>query len=524
MSSIFNRAILLQQLTTRQTAFDIIIIGGGATGLGTAVDAASRGYSTLLVEQADFAKGTSSRATKLVHGGVRYLAQGDIKLVKSALKERGLMLKNAAHTCKTLQYIIPCYTWWGKWYYGLGLTLYDVLAGKLSLGKTTILNRKQVAAYLPSIPQQHIKGGVMYTDGQFDDARLAINLMQTAIEHNATVVNYCKVIGLIKTNGLVTGVKVQDTLSHAIFTCHAKAVINATGVFVDNVLQLDDATQQHIVAPSQGVHIVIHKKYFEGLNALMIPKTKDGRVLFAVPWQDYVIVGTTDTPVQQVLEEPIALQEELDFILAHINMYMGLSLQQQDILTVYVGMRPLVKKAGTNNTAALSRDHTILFSPSNLVTITGGKWTTYRKMAEDVVNKTIDLIKLPKKLCVTPGLAIHGNTSLPITEAWLAGYGADANAIVTMAQEDASWLDPIHKDFVYKKVQVIWAVRNEMAQTVEDVLARRVRFLFLNARAAIEVAPLVATLMAKELAKDNNWVTQQIHDFTKLASQYIYKN
>jgi glycerol-3-phosphate dehydrogenase len=523
MSNIFSREALLQKAKTTSN-FDVIIIGGGATGLGTAVDAASRGYNTLLVEQFDFAKGTSSRATKLVHGGVRYLAQGDIKLVKSALKERGLMLKNAAHICKTLFYVIPCYNWWGKWFYGIGLTLYDILAGKLSLGKTKILNRTQVANYLPSVPHEKIKGGVMYSDGQFDDARLAINLMQTAVENNATVVNYCKVVELIKTNGLVTGVKILDTLSNTTFICNAKAVINATGVFVDNVLQLDDASQKNIVAPSQGVHIVIQKKYFNGANALMIPKTKDGRVLFAVPWQDYVIVGTTDTPVQHVLEEPKALQEELNFILEHIELYMGLTLKQEDILTVYVGMRPLVKKADTSNTSALSRDHIILFSASNLVTITGGKWTTYRKMAEDVINKTIDLVKLPQKPCVTPSLAIHGNTMATQNEHWLDGYGSDAKAIKTLAQQDVSWLDPIHKDFEYKKVQVIWAVRNEMAQTVEDVLSRRVRFLFLNARVAIEVAPLVATLMAKELGKNEAWVAQQINEFTTLATQYIYKN
>jgi glycerol-3-phosphate dehydrogenase len=524
MNTLFNRELLLQKVTANNN-FDIIIIGGGATGLGAAVDAASRGYKTLLVEQADFAKGTSSRATKLVHGGVRYLAQGDIKLVKSALKERGLMLKNAAHICKTLPFVIPCYQWWGKWYYGIGLTLYDMLAGKLSLGKTKILNAKQVGAYLPSIPHNNIKGGVLYTDGQFDDSRLAINLMQTAIENNAIVLNYCKAVGLLKdNNGKLTGVTLLDSIHNHRFECNAPAIINATGVFVDNVLQLDNASQQKLVAPSQGIHVVIHKKYFEGLTALMIPKTKDGRVLFAVPWHNYVIVGTTDTPVQHVADEPKALEEEITFVMEHIEAYMGLQLKPEDILSIYVGMRPLVKKSGTDNTAALSRDHTIMFSPSNLVTITGGKWTTYRKMAEDVINKTVQLIQLPVKTCVTEQLPIHGNSTEQHSVDWLNNYGSDAAAIQKLLAENAYLNEPIHPAFNYKKVQVVWAVRNEMAQTVEDVLSRRVRILFLDAQAAIEAAPAVATIIAQELGKDAQWIAQQVQIFSTLATQYKFKN
>ncbi|MEI8060291.1 MAG: glycerol-3-phosphate dehydrogenase/oxidase, partial [Ferruginibacter sp.] len=347
-----NRKEMIQRLDEKRE-WDIIIIGGGATGLGTAVDAATRGYSTLLIEQHDFAKGTSSRSTKLVHGGVRYLAQGNIKLVREALKERGLLLKNAPHVTKTLSFLLPCYSLWQKIYYGIGLLLYDLMAGKLGLGKTKIVSRKKIATYLPTINTKKISGAVVYYDGQFDDTRLAINLAQTAAENGATIINYCKVIQLIKDSKKVTGVIIHDEINDVQYLVNSKVVINATGVFTDEILQMDDPTAQNTVSPSQGIHLVLDKIFFPGDVAMMIPKTEDGRVLFSVPWHDKVVIGTTDTPIEIHALEPKPLEEEIEFILHHINKYLNVVIQRSDVKTVFVGLRPLVKKGHLGKTSLM---------------------------------------------------------------------------------------------------------------------------------------------------------------------------
>jgi len=522
------------------TEWDIIIIGGGATGLGTAVDAATRGYKTLLLEQHDFAKGTSSRSTKLVHGGVRYLAQGNIKLVREALKERGLLLKNAPHLTNNLSFVLPCYSLWQKIYYGIGLKIYDVMAGNLGLGKTKIINTKKAKDILQTIATKNLSGAIVYQDGQFDDARLAIDLAQTAAENGATVLNYCKVIQLVKTSdkseqappavanpggGLakekICGVIVQDAISKQQYQLKCKAVINATGIFTDEVLQMDDASAKNIVSPSQGIHLVVDKKFFPGADAMMIPKTEDGRVLFAVPWHDKVVLGTTDTPIESHSLEPKPLQEEIEFILHHINKYLDVTIQRTDVKTVFAGLRPLVKKGTSKKTSIMPRDHTIIVSSSGLVTITGGKWTTYRKMANDVLNTTINIAKLEKKNCVTQHLKIHGWIAIVDKNDPLHFYGADATAIKKLCTQDATLSELIHPSLPNIKAEIIWAVQNEMAVTVEDVLARRTRLLFLDARAAIEAAPTVAQLMAKTMHENNDWIQQQINAFTTLAKQYL---
>ena len=526
-----NRTAFLHNLKA-VNEWDIIIIGGGATGLGIAVDAATRGYKTLLAEQHDFAKGTSSRSTKLVHGGVRYLAQGNIKLVREALKERGLLLKNAPHVTGSLSFVVPCYGWWQKMYYGIGLMLYDMLAGKRGLGKTKIISAAKTKQLLPAIDVNRLSGAVIYKDGQFDDARLAINLAQTAAENGATVLNYCKVIQLLKTQQLVEnpgsgfketvcGVVVEDELNGQQYQLKAKVVINATGVFADEILKLDRPGAKDIVSPSQGIHLVLDKKFFPGTHAMMIPKTADGRVLFAVPWHDKVVVGTTDTPVQKHAAEPKPLEEEIDFIIQHFNKYASATIQRSDVLSVFAGLRPLVKKGSGNKTALMPRDHTIIVSNSGLVTITGGKWTTYRKMANDVLSNAVVVAKLPYKKCITECLKIHGWIAAVNESDPLHIYGSDAEKINELCNSDQSLLQRIHSTLPNIKAEIVWAVRNEMAQTVEDVLARRTRLLFLDAKAAMEAAPAVAVVMATEMGKDEQWVQQQVSSFLTLAQQYL---
>ncbi len=502
-----NRTTMLQQLGGTGE-WDIVIIGGGATGLGSAVDAASRGYKTLLVEKYDFSKGTSSRSTKLVHGGVRYLAQGNIKLVREALRERGRLLTNAPHLTSVQPFIVPVFSWWEKMYYAAGLKVYDILSGKLTLGKTEILSKQETIARLPAIHPKGLSGGVLYYDGQFDDSRLSIDLAATASIHGCVLVNYCSADGFIKNGKKITGVLLTDNLSGKSYTVTTRAVINATGVFTDAVMQMEDAEKHDMVSPSQGVHLVVDSSFFPGTDAMMIPKTDDGRVLFAVPWHGKIVLGTTDTPVETALMEPRPLEEEIEFILKHINRYAQTSIGRKDVLSVFAGLRPLVKARGQKTTALISRDHTLVISPGGLVTITGGKWTTYRKMAQDAVDNAVFTARLAPKACLTKDLPI--------------GNPRNRNGnIERLINTDASLASPIHPAYPYTKAEVIYAVRNEMAQTVEDVLARRTRILFIGAAAAIEAAPLVASIMAQELGKDAIWQQQQVDSFTSLAQQYI---
>jgi glycerol-3-phosphate dehydrogenase len=501
--------------------WDIIVIGGGATGLGIAIDAAQRGYRTLLLEKYDFAKGTSSRSTKLVHGGVRYLAQGNIKLVREALRERGLLLRNAPHLTRTQAFVVPAYHWWEKWYYGTGLKVYDLMAGSLGLGKTEILDRDAVLDRLPVAERKHLSGGVAYFDGQFDDARLAIHMAFTAAEQGAVLLNYMSVTGLTREGKKITGVEAQDTLSGKAYALRGKAVINATGVYVDDILQMEDPASPGMVAPSQGVHIVLDKKFFPGDTALMIPKTADKRVLFAVPWHDKVVVGTTDTPVEQVDPEPLPFREEISFIIYHFNKYLTSDIREADIRSVFTGLRPLVKSGNSGSTSMISRDHTIVVSDSGLVTITGGKWTTYRKMAKDAVDNAAFVGKLEARPCKTDALRMHGWVAAVDTADPLHHYGNDAAAIRALAARDTVAAERIHPDLPYLVAEIDWAVREEMAMRLEDVLARRLRMLFLDARAAMEVAPFVAQRMANMTGKDSNWVEHEVADFRETARHYL---
>lgn len=503
--------------------FDMLVVGGGATGLGAAVEAATRGYRVALIEQDDFAKGTSSRATKLVHGGVRYLRQGNISLVRTALRERGHLLRNAPHLTRNLSFVIPNYGWWDGGFYGIGLKAYDRLAGRLSLGRSQGLSREETLGLLPTVEPRGLKSGVLYHDGQFDDARLAVNLAQTAAEQGAAVVNYCGCAGLVKERGRISGVRVRDHETGAEFAVSARVVINATGVFVDSLRKADEAAAPPLVTASQGIHLVLPKAFFPGDAALMIPKTADGRVLFAVPWHDCVVVGTTDTPVSRTVLEPRALDEERTFVLEHARKYLAKDPSDDDVLSVFAGLRPLVKGGGAGKkTAALSRDHILVVSASGLVTITGGKWTTYRRMGEDVIDQAERVASLVHRVSRTAELRVHGWIGAPAQAGGLAVYGSDAASIGQLGQGDSELAGHVHPQLAFRRAEVVWHARQEMARTVEDVLARRTRSLLLNARASIEAAPAVAGLLARELGRDDAWRRAQVEAYTRLARGYVF--
>lgn len=520
---VIERHHLVNAVADANMLWDVIVVGGGATGLGTALDSAARGYKTLLLEQADFAKGTSSRSTKLVHGGVRYLAQGDVALVREALYERGLLLKNAPHLVKNKAFIIPNYNWWGAMFYGIGLSIYDLLAGKLGFGRARHISKKEVISRLPNINPSGLYGGVVYHDGQFDDARLAINLAQTIMEKGGTILNYCGVVNIVK-NGQqkVSGVVCIDSETNISYQVKGKTIINATGVFVDDLLKMDEPKTTPLVRPSQGVHIVIDKKFMPGDDALMIPKTDDGRVLFAVPWHDKLVVGTTDTPINENSLEPRALEQEIDFILQTAGKFLAAAPTRSDVLSIFAGLRPLAATAGgSTKTKEISRSHKLIVSASGLVTITGGKWTTYRKMGEDTINKAIAVGNLKPCPPATKHLAIHGSIQIANTSNHLYVYGSDQPDLLQLVNENPAWAQKIIDGMPFTQAEVIWGARYEMARTVEDILARRVRALFLDARAAIQMAPKVAQLLAAELGKNEAWQQAQVTIFTTLALGYL---
>ncbi len=520
--NLYNREALLQQIDSPDK-WDVLIIGGGATGLGVALDSAVRGYRTLLLEQVDYAKGTSSRSTKLVHGGVRYLAQGDLGLVKEALYERGLMLQNAPHLVKNQSFIIPNYKWWGGIFYTLGLKVYDLLAGRLSLGKSIPIDRKETLDRIGTLKPEKLKGGVLYHDGQFDDSRLAVNIAQTCIEKGATLLNHFQVTQLTKDGeGIVNGVVAMDKETNKEYVLPAKVVINATGVFTDQILKMDNKDAKNMVRPSQGIHLVLDKSFLPGEDAIMIPKTNDGRVLFLVPWHNRVLVGTTDTVLDDHSLEPIALDKEIDFIIETANSYLSKRVGREDVLSIFAGLRPLAApQDGSEKTKEISRSHKILISNSHLLTITGGKWTTYRKMAEDTMEKAIKLGKLPKKECATTHLPIHGATQELDPTDHLSVYGSDRKAILELIEKSPKLGEKLHPKMEFLCAEVVWAVRNEMARTVEDVLARRVRALFLDAQASIDMAPKVAEIMALELNRDQAWQQKQLADYNAIAIHYV---
>lgn len=517
-----KRAEMRARLERRSEPWDLAIVGGGATGLGVAVDAAARGYSVALFEGVDFGKGTSSRSTKLVHGGVRYLRQGNIPLVMDALRERGILRRNAPHLVHDLPFVVPNYDWWEAPFYGIGLKVYDALAGRYGFGASKLLSKAETVERLPTIETEGLRGGVVYHDGQFDDARLLVHLARTAVGQGAVLVNHAPVTGLLRDDaGVIAGVRVRDAEAGDELEVEARVVVNATGPFADGVRRLDDPEARGMIRPSQGIHLVLDRRFLPGDSAIMVPDTDDGRVLFAVPWHDRVIVGTTDTPVDDVSLEPVPLADEVAFVLEHAARYLVDDPGPDDVLSTFAGLRPLVGSDDADDTASLSRDHTLQISPSGLVTITGGKWTTYRKMAEDTVDHAAVLAGLEPVPCPTKELQIHGYHPAADRFGSLAVYGADAPELQALAAGDPALAEPLHPRLPALRAEVVWAAREEMARTVDDVLARRTRSLLLDARAAIEVAPDVAALLARELGRDEDWEERQVTSFTALAKGYL---
>jgi glycerol-3-phosphate dehydrogenase len=520
-----DRDSALQALQAHENAWDFIIVGGGATGLGCAIEAASRGYDTLLLEMHDFAKATSSRSTKLVHGGVRYLQQGNVSLVLEALQERGLLQRNAPHLVRNLAFVVPNYDWWEGPFYGIGMKVYDLLAGRQNFGRSKHLDRDETLKHLPTIEPEGLRGGVIYYDGQFDDARLAVNMAQTFAEQGGTALNYFKVNDLTKSaDGVVDGVAATDQESGETYTLKAGAVINATGIFTDSVRKMDDPEAHDTLRPSQGTHIVLDRSFLPGNAAIMIPKTDDGRVLFAIPWNDRVVVGTTDEEVDGPSLEPRPMPDELAFLVEHAGRYLVKSPSYDDVLSAFAGIRPLVTNPtnpSAGDTSEISREHVLHISKNHLVTISGGKWTTYRKMAEDTINQAALLADVESRPSVTEHLHVHGWHENADQFGDLAHYGSDAAALRGLMRDRPELAERLDDRLPIRAAQVVWGTRHEMARTVEDVLARRTRSILLNAQASIDIAPQVAALMAEERGLDETWQREQVEAFAEVARGYL---
>jgi glycerol-3-phosphate dehydrogenase len=516
-----NRDDAMRTILDRTEPWDVIIVGGGATGLGAGVDAASRGYSTLVIDQHDFAKGTSSRSTKLIHGGVRYLAQGRIGLVRTALRERELLLRNAPHLVHDLPFIVPAYSPWELPFYFAGLKTYDLLAGRLARGRSRLLSRRATLDRVPVLMPDRLAGGIVYHDCQFDDARLAITLAQTLTDLGGAAVNYVRMTGLLKKSEKLCGVLAIDTESERELEIRGSAVVNAAGVFVDQVMAMDRPSAPRLITPSQGIHVVLERSALESDCAVVVPHTDDRRILFAIPWHGKVLLGTTDTPVAETSLEPRPLADELDFLLENAARYLRTVPCASPILSVFAGLRPLVGGTKTQKTAAVSRDHHLEISPSGLVTITGGKWTTYRHMGEMTIDAAARAAGLPERRSRTRELPLHGWCAALDVQSPLAVYGGDQQGIRDLAAAQPALNEPLHPRLSCIAAEVVWGARHEMARTVEDVLSRRTRSLLLDARASIEAAARVARLLADELGRSDAWAASQVAEFTELAGGYL---
>lgn len=517
-----NREEMIARLEDRKKPWDVCVIGGGATGLGIAVDSASRGYSTLLLERSDFGKGTSSRSTKLVHGGVRYLQQGNIAFVREALLERDILRRNAPHLVRRLPFIVPNYAWWEAPYYGVGMKVYEALSGKRSFGPSSWLSKKATLESIPTLQPGGLRGGVQYYDGQFDDARLAVALARTAAEHGGVVLNYCEVTGFLRDAGQrLTGAVVRDVENEAEHEIRARVLVNAAGPFTDSVRRLDEPGSPDSITPSQGVHIVLDSSFLPREAALMVPRVERGRVMFAIPWLGKTVVGTTDTPIDRVDEEPAAFDAEIDFLLETAGRYLNPAPNRGDVRSVFVGIRPLIKPGETRSTASLSRDHTVRISKSGLVTILGGKWTTYRKMAADCLNRAAASVHLDPRACLTADLRLHGWKEPASEDHPIDPYGDDEAALESLRRQDPRLSEKLHPNLPIDGAQIEWAVREEMARTVEDLLARRTRCLILDAAAARDIAPRTAAQMGEILGKGEEWSRKQVDSFTETASKLL---
>lgn len=516
-----SRTELLQKLEDHSRPWDIIVIGGGATGLGCAVDSASRGYRTLLLEQGDFAAGTSSRSTKLIHGGVRYLQQGNLALVREALRERHFLLMNAPHLVHDVPFVIPLYSWWERPFYGIGMALYDLLSGAHGLKHSRHLSLEETIDLIPTVQRKDLRGGIVYHDGQFDDARLAVCLARTLADLGGTPLNYMNVSALKAAPGQLTAVSAVERESGREYMLNCRAVINATGVWCDQVRRMDEPSCSALITPSQGVHLVLDRSFLPGQSAVMVPHTDDGRVFFAIPWHGRVIVGTTDTPLGTITQEPVPLTDEIDFLLDHTGRFLHRQPLRSDILSCFAGLRPLVTGKKGLNTSQMTREYLLSVSASGLVTVTGGKWTTYRCMAVAAVDAAAGQGGLDSRPSATRSLRLHGWEPPSFSSEVPYGYGSDRGALKRLMEEQPIWKEHLHPRLPYTAAEIVWAVRFEWARNIEDVLARRTRALFLDAGASREIAPRVAALMATELGRDQAWQSRQLERFYSVSAQYL---
>ena len=506
---------------TQLRPWDVIVVGGGCTGLATALDASARGYRTLLIERGDFTSGTSSRSTKLIHGGVRYLRKGQVGLVYRALRERHRLRANAPHLVRSLSLIVPAYRWWERPWYGAGLKLYDALAWRRNLGSSRLLGRRESRNHLSTLSTDGLRGGVLFHDGQFDDARLGWALIRTAATLGCVALNYAEAVGLVEARGKVKGVKVRDLVGGDEWIARGAVVINAAGPFADSLRRMDEPRLAPSVVLSRGVHIVVSSAFLPGHTALLVPSTDDGRILFAIPWHGHVLIGTTDVPVAEPSHEPTPGAAEVDYLIDHAGRYLTRPITRADILSVWAGLRGLMASGSGADTAALSRGHSVAVSRRGLVTVTGGKWTTCRKIAQDAVSMAADAGGLSRAVSVTARLPLHGySTRRDVRYPWNV-YGTDADAIREMEAADEPLSQLMHPSLPYRLSHAAWAARSEMAVRLDDVLARRTRALFLNARAATAAAPAVAEVMARELGHGNAWVEAQVRSFKELAKGYL---
>jgi glycerol-3-phosphate dehydrogenase len=492
-----NRRSNIELLNRVKEPFDFLILGGGATGLGCALDASSRGYSVLLLEKYDFCKGTSSRSTKLIHGGVRYLEKGQLSLVYQALKERDILIKNAPHLVNQVGFLIPTYNYFRKIYYWIGLTLYDFISGNKIFKKSKMIGFKKALSLVPNINKEKLKGGVVYYDGQFNDSRMGIDIALTATNNNAILINYMPVESLIKTNNRVVGVKAKDSLFDKEYEIQAKNIINCTGVFSQSVMNMDSSESKSLITASQGVHLVVDKKFLSGGFGILVPKTSDSRVLFAVPWLGEVLLGTTDTELEKPTIDPIPTEKEIEFIIDNVKKYMNIKPSKKDIKSVFVGLRALVGTNKNIKSKDISRDHKIIVSDSGLISVIGGKWTNYRIMGKEVVDKAIKASNIKFVESQTENLKIKNG---------LDNIGIDEKSLSSI--------------FYISKSQIQHYLREEMAINLDDIMSRRSRCLFLNSKESIAIAPKVVEIMANELSKDKDWIENQLNQFYKLTKLY----
>lgn len=501
--------------------WDVVVVGGGCSGLATALDASARGYRTLLVERGDFTGGTSSRSTKLIHGGVRYLRQGQVGMVYGALRERHRLWKNAPHLVNDLRLIVPAYRAWERAWYGTGLKVYDALARGRGLGSSRLLSRRACLNRVSTLRGRKLRGGVLFHDGQFDDARLGWALIRTAISLGCAAINYAEAVGLLEARGRIKGVRVRDLIGGREWEARGAVVVNAAGPFADSVLRMDEPRQDPSVVLSRGAHIVVSSAFLPGDSAVLVPSTDDGRVLFAIPWKGHVVIGTTDVPVSAPSREPVPGEAEVDYLIDHAGRYLTRPITRPDILAAWAGQRGLMAAGTGQNTAALSRGHSVSVSRRGLVTVTGGKWTTCRKVAQDTVEVASDVGGLSPTHTRTATLRLHGySIRRDVHDPWRV-YGNEAEAVRALEEADPALGALMHPSLPYRLSQAAWAARNEMAVRVEDVLARRTRALFLNARAAAAAAPAVARVMARELGHGRGWADGEVRAFRQLARRYV---